>query len=162
MRVTDKYVLFWDGPFSNWHKTMFILDDNVFYTSEHAYMYYKALSFNDCGTALKILETTHPSAAKELGRAVRNYDESHWASIRYQIMFRCLMAKFTQDKFALEHLVAYDGLSFVEASPVDCVWGIGLGVEDPLADNMATWRGTNLLGIALDEVRGRINKQQTI
>ena len=44
----------------------------------------------------------------------------------------------------------------VEASPCDTIWGIGMseldnGVEDP-----HNWKGTNLLGFALMEVRDEL------
>ena len=44
----------------------------------------------------------------------------------------------------------------VEASPLDRVWGIGLGAANELATNPERWRGLNLLGFALMEVRERL------
>ena len=44
----------------------------------------------------------------------------------------------------------------VEASPLDRVWGIGLAVDDEAAASPARWRGRNLLGFALMEVRDRL------
>jgi predicted NAD-dependent protein-ADP-ribosyltransferase YbiA (DUF1768 family) len=41
----------------------------------------------------------------------------------------------------------------VEASPVDRVWGIGLAQDDAKAHNPNRWRGLNLLGFALMQVR---------
>lgn len=41
----------------------------------------------------------------------------------------------------------------VEASPNDRIWGIGLAEEDPNAQNPRRWRGSNLLGFALMQVR---------
>jgi predicted NAD-dependent protein-ADP-ribosyltransferase YbiA (DUF1768 family) len=41
----------------------------------------------------------------------------------------------------------------VEASPSDRIWGIGLTADDPRAANPASWRGLNLLGFALGDVR---------
>ena len=45
---------------------------------------------------------------------------------------------------------------FVEAAGRDTIWGIGLGSKNPKARDPATWRGLNLLGFALTEVRQRI------
>jgi ribA/ribD-fused uncharacterized protein len=44
----------------------------------------------------------------------------------------------------------------VEASPVDRIWGIGLAGDDPRAEHPDQWRGLNLLGFALMEVRLRL------
>lgn len=48
------------------------------------------------------------------------------------------------------------GKHFVEASKYDTIWGIGLTEDNPLVDDEKNWLGTNLLGRALDEVRGMI------
>ncbi|MGN6153986.1 MAG: NADAR domain-containing protein [Lysobacteraceae bacterium] len=47
----------------------------------------------------------------------------------------------------------------VEASPVDAVWGIGLAAADPGAHDPERWRGANLLGFALMDVRARLGGQ---
>jgi predicted NAD-dependent protein-ADP-ribosyltransferase YbiA (DUF1768 family) len=41
---------------------------------------------------------------------------------------------------------------------VDSVWGIGLATDEPSIENPLQWRGENLLGYALMEVRDRIKK----
>ena len=50
--------------------------------------------------------------------------------------------------------------TLVEASPRDRLWGIGLGASNPKAKNPATWRGKNLLGYCLTEVRDKLMKQE--
>lgn len=49
-----------------------------------------------------------------------------------------------------------------EASPRDCLWGIGLGHANPKAQNRATWRGKNLLGFILTEVRNDLMKTENL
>ena len=44
----------------------------------------------------------------------------------------------------------------VEASPSDRIWGIGLGKNNPDALDPTKWRGQNLLGFALMNVRDSI------
>ncbi|RYF96968.1 MAG: DUF1768 domain-containing protein, partial [Chitinophagaceae bacterium] len=45
-----------------------------------------------------------------------------------------------------------------EASPIDTIWGIGLAADDPGIENPSNWKGENLLGYALMEVRDRLQK----
>ena len=46
----------------------------------------------------------------------------------------------------------------VEASPLDTIWGIGLGQDNPKAQHPQTWRGENLLGFALMMTREQLVK----
>lgn len=47
----------------------------------------------------------------------------------------------------------------VEASPRDRLWGIGMGAKNPLALDRKNWRGKNLLGKVITEVREKIMKE---
>jgi len=44
----------------------------------------------------------------------------------------------------------------VEASPYDKIWGIGMSVDNENIENPLTWKGLNLLGFALMEVRDEL------
>jgi ribA/ribD-fused uncharacterized protein len=50
----------------------------------------------------------------------------------------------------------------VEASPADRVWGIGLDAHSPDAQQPERWKGLNLLGFALMEVRDAMAIGQAI
>ena len=47
----------------------------------------------------------------------------------------------------------------MEASPVDPIWGIGLSAYDKEAHTKETWKGLNLLGKILTEVRDELLKE---
>lgn len=49
-----------------------------------------------------------------------------------------------------------NGQVLVEASPYDKIWGIGMGAEDEGIENPLNWKGLNLLGFALMEVRDEL------
>ena len=46
----------------------------------------------------------------------------------------------------------------VEASPYDNIWGIRLAASSPEAQDPMKWRGQNLLGFALMEVRDELRR----
>lgn len=45
----------------------------------------------------------------------------------------------------------------MEASPYDKIWGIGMCDDDKFIENPLFWKGKNLLGFALMEVRDSLN-----
>ena len=58
----------------------------------------------------------------------------------------------------MDFLLSTGDKILVEASPMDTIWGIGFGKDNEKAYNIASWRGKNLLGFALMEVRDEIRK----
>ncbi len=68
--------------------------------------------------------------------------------------------KFEQNPELKDFLLSTGDLVLVEAGPGDCIWGIGLGQDNSKAQNPETWRGQNLLGFALMDVRSTLFNQQ--
>jgi ribA/ribD-fused uncharacterized protein len=58
----------------------------------------------------------------------------------------------------LKILISTKDKILVEASPWDKVWGIGLPEDDKNIENPNYWKGKNLLGFALMEVRDELKK----
>ena len=114
----------------------------------------KAALFGDQTTRAQVLVATNPGAAKALGRQVRGFNEAAWIENRFSIVLRANEAKFSQNP-DLGHFLRQTGNRIiVEASPVDRVWGIGIAQDDERARNPNQWKGLNLLGFALMQVRG--------
>lgn len=151
------YTLFYGGVFSNWHQSDFTWKDIVFTCGEQYMMFRKALLFKDTDSCMKILKTIDPKEQKALGRKVKNYDDATWAAIREDVMVEGLFEKFNQNRKLKAKLLATGDTTLAEASKWDCVWGIGLTAEDPLAQDMKNWRGQNLLGNVLMRVRDQLN-----
>jgi ribA/ribD-fused uncharacterized protein len=103
------------------------------------------------------MEGKNPKMAKTLGRLVKNYDDKKWNEIRYQIMVNANYYKYSQSEELKELLLnpEFDDKHFVEASPLDGIWGIKCGETEAL-DDKSNWNGLNLLGKALDEVREKL------
>jgi ribA/ribD-fused uncharacterized protein len=155
MRVTNKHIFFWGEWPSNWYRCHFTVEDKEFFNSEQYFMWVKAKTFGDEETAEEILKHgKNPKAAKALGRKVKNYDDKVWDEKRYGVMVEANMYKYSQNE-DLKALLLNEELknkNFVEASPFDTVWGIGTSESEAL-DDQSNWRGQNLLGKALNEVR---------
>ena len=163
MRVTDKHIFFWGEWPSNWFKCKFTVNHDgkelEFFNSEQYFMWMKAITFGDEEIAEQILDKgKNPKTAKALGRKVKNYDDKVWNEKRFDVMLDANMYKYAQNAELKELLLnpELDGKHYVESSPLDHIWGIGLGENDPLVDDENNWRGTNLLGKVLDEVRARL------
>lgn len=156
MRIENNMTLFWDGVFSNFHPCNIEFDGHIFNCSEQLFMYFKAKYFKDDESVSLILEAKDPMTAKKLGRKVKGYDDSTWSNVRYQFMLAACMAKFHQNEDLKQELLNTSGTDMVEASPLDPIWGIGLHEDDPLAWDKKSWKGTNLLGRALDLVRDKL------
>lgn len=157
MNVTDKYVLFWGSIFSNFANTPYTSHDGIdFFCTEQEFMYRKAMLFEDDEIAKQILESKDPKEVKRLGRQVKNYDDRVWDAVRYDAMYAACRSKFTQNEAAKKALLSYPGKTFVEASPFDKIWGIGLSECDYRATSPALWRGKNLLGQIITRLRDEI------
>ena len=161
IRVNEKYACFYTEWLSNFRRTSFDYDYNGegnphrFFCTEQAFMYCKARFFNDLQTAQLILDANTPQEAKGLGRKVRNYVDAKWDKVRYDYMVAVNLERFRQDDFLKEKILnpEYDGKTFVEASPIDKIWGVGLALDDNNVFDETKWQGRNLLGKVLTEVR---------
>lgn len=156
-----KYTFFYKSKLSQWHIVDFVVDGIKYNCCEQYMMAQKALLFNDKETYYKIMKATHPREQQSLGRIVKGYDQKIWDDNKYNIVRNGNYHRFKQNKQDLEWLFATEG-TLVEASPVDRIWGVGLASNDPLIQDEKNWKGQNLLGKALTEVREMLREEQNI
>ena len=116
----------------------------------------KARLFGDTEMLAEIIEAPDPHEAKKLGRKVRNFDADVWSAKCFEIVVSGNVEKFRQNSEIREFLLSTGDTILVEAAPRDQIWGIGLGEHNERARDPAQWRGRNLLGFALTEVRRRL------
>lgn len=90
---------------------------------------------------------------KKLGRQVKNFNESIWDSKKQSIIYVGNREKFLQNNDFLNDFLSKKDLYFVEASPYDKIWGIGLSAEDAKRIPEDKWPGANLLGVALNKLK---------
>ena len=158
MITTNTHVYFYGGVFSNWSAAKF--QDEItgirFENTEQAFMWQKARFFLDTDIMDEIIGVSNPKIVKELGRRIKGYDDKSWTCVRYGFMVYVNYLKYSQNpQFAIE-LKNTGNKTLVEASPYDKIWGIGLGLDDTRIEEDVFWKGQNLLGKALMEVRGML------
>lgn len=163
MKITDTHIYFYggtDGIYSNWYKAKFF--DSIakvnFSNTEQAFMWYKADFFKSDAVRTKIASTTDPKEVKALGREVKGFNNVAWECVRLGYMTWVNYQKFSQNQALKEELFNTDGKILVEASPYDEIWGVKLGENDPLILDRKNWKGLNLLGISLMQVRNMLIK----
>lgn len=113
-------------------------------------------SWHGIATEQQILMTESPKEHKRLGRAVSGFDDSVWNEARCEIVRSANIAKFSQNPELKKLLLETGDRAFVEASPFDKIWGIGLTANKPAAYDRTRWKGLNLLGDILNEVRNTL------
>lgn len=143
--------------FSHWYEAEFVVEGQRYPTAEHFMMAEKAALFDDQEIRAQVLQAPTPNAAKALGRKVHGFNDQLWLQHRYDIVVRANQAKFSQNPELNEYLMRTGSRIIVEASPVDDIWGIGLAQDHANVNDPNLWKGLNLLGFALMQVRdGRV------
>ena len=159
----DDFVFFWGHEdrgkgltkvcLSQWYQCPFVVEGQYYNCAEQYMMAEKARIFGDEEIRQQILAEYSQMAMKKLGRKVRNYDDEIWKEKRFDVVVKGNIAKFSQNEKLLDFLLSTGNNILVEASPKDTVWVIGLDESSPEAIQPRKWKGENLLGFALMEVR---------
>uniref|UniRef100_A0AC35UBD8 DUF1768 domain-containing protein n=1 Tax=Rhabditophanes sp. KR3021 TaxID=114890 RepID=A0AC35UBD8_9BILA len=115
--------------------------------------------FNDKESASNILFEIVPRELKKLGRKVVDFDQSIWNEKSFLYMKMGLKAKFSQNRTLQRILLATEDATIVECAPNKLTWDIGYGMKDPKRFDRMKWKGQNLLGKALMEVRQELRRK---
>ncbi|GES57909.1 swarming motility protein YbiA like protein [Aspergillus terreus] len=95
----------------------------------------------------RILRTNMPRAQKALGRRVRGFDEEVWRTASVAVVVGGCVARAGVDPALRAVYRAAAGRTFVEGSPRDRVWGVGLRWDGREVEDEKNWRGENRLGV---------------
>ena len=160
-REVNEYVFFFGGIYSQWAPSP-IKEGVVRYNCAEQYMmYHKAMLFGDLDAANRIIAETDPSEQKRRGRAIWNFNQNKWDMFKYQIVYWGNYLKFTQNShFAKILLEDHKDKIIVEGSATDKIWGVGIDWLDPKIDDPKNWKGENLLGKAIMDVRDTLFKEK--
>lgn len=166
MNIIGNYCFFYKDWLSNFHQAPFIHSTPfgpcgkkvICQTSEQAFQYDKARFFGDLELADIILQCDDPKVSLVLGNRVKGFDSEKWGKVRRQAMSQAVLEKYEGNLVLAQRLLdpVFDNKVFVEASPIDTYWGIGMAVNDPDIEDSTLWKGRNILGQIITETRSRL------
>ena len=134
---------------SNFAPAPFAYEGRDYSCLEQAYHYTRAYRAGKFEIARKILLETDPIEMKRMGGSFADTDD--WKKERRQIMKDLLIAKFDQNPAMLTKLMSTGKEPLIEAN-WDRTWASAAPFLSKEISN-GTWKGQNLLGILLVEVR---------
>lgn len=144
---------------SQWYDCWFVVEGVPYHTTEQYMMAGKARLFGDDKMLETIMTAKTPFEYKKLGRKVNGFEAHAWDDRKYDLVVEGNKAKFSQNPALKSFLLSTGEAILVEASPYDCIWGIGLDREKAESGTVSDWRGENLLGCALMEVRDWLRRE---
>lgn len=152
------FVFFWkleqeNEEFSNFYPCSFKVEGIKYICVEQYMMSRKALEFGDVLIFNAVIAESDPDKIKALGRSVKDFDPEIWDRCKWEIVYNGNRAKYEQNPKLRNKLLRTGNAKLAEASPYDNIWGIGLDRDDPLAKSPDSWKGENLLGKILEEIR---------
>lgn len=145
--------LFMKGPFSQFHASRFSVKGREYVCAEQYMHAEKARLFVDEAMAERIMRSDSPHEHKMMGARVTGFDSETWDARKVAIVTAGNLAKFSQNAGLRRRLLDTGDAILAEANPKDFIWGIGLAIDDPAAQNPSNWQGQNLLGKVLMQVR---------
>lgn len=151
------------GCFSNWYRSDFEYAGKKYISTEQYMMYQKMAQFRAYDIADKILTETDQGKIKHLGRTkLDNFNSALWDKTKYAIVKRGIRAKFLQNTDITEILLSTNNAVLAECARNDEQWGIGIDINDDSRFDTSNWKGTNLLGRILMEIRQELQLRQKL
>ncbi len=164
-----KWVHFWghapekDGHItetclSQWWMAEFRVEAQPYCCMEQFMMAEKARLFGDKETLEKIMAATVQGKIKALGREVKNFDQAEWDKCKHTIVLTGNFQKFLQNPELKDFLLRTGDKIWWRPAP-----GTGSGASAWARPTKTRkipppWRGKNLLGFALMEVRDELRR----
>jgi ribA/ribD-fused uncharacterized protein len=139
--------------FSTFSHSPFVFENMKFTTVEQYYQFMKAQHFKDAKAMSSILRLRSPKRCKIVGSEIDGFSMDKWVLVCRNIMLNGLQEKFLQNPLARQALLSTKDYILAEASGFDDFWGTGMTFNDETIHDMSLWRGKNVLGELLMEVR---------
>ena len=146
-----------DTPFSNFYPCTIIADDGErFNCAEQFYQAHKAKFLGDYVTLQHIKAARDGRQAKVAAKPLRLVITPEWDNIKGDILHDVVLSKFSQNAHLAQRLIATGACFMVEANPHDAYFGSGLSIDDPKHKDPTLYRGQNVMGQILEQIRDRL------
>jgi ribA/ribD-fused uncharacterized protein len=154
VKSTDATVVFYSkhSLFSNFHAMNIRVEGVTYCCNEQYFQRCKALHFGDYETAQKIMDETDPHVILSLGKHVKGFRKDAWEKNAYRILKQANTMKYQQNPVARQTLLDTGTREIGEASP-DMLYGTGIRLTSPIANDISKWKGKNWMGKILSEIR---------
>lgn len=130
------------GEFSNFSLAPIIVDNKLWGTSEH---YYQAHKYDILEHQEYVRSAKSPEEAAKRGRQKDLPKRKNWKQVKDQIMYKALVAKYTQHKSLKRLLLSTGSAPIIEHTARDKYWG-----------DAGDGSGLNKLGKMLVDIREKI------
>ena len=94
-----------------------------------------------------ILASKKPADQKTMGRKVPGFNETIWEAVSIKIVVASQIARAEVNPQLATIYRKSGSRIFVEGSPYDRIWGVGLRWNERLIENERNWNGKNKLGL---------------
>ena len=119
---------------------------------EHYYQAKKAEMFDE-ESLEKILKAKSTKAVKALGKKIKNFNQVEWDKSKYEIMKQGIKSKFVQYPELRKQLQETEDRKIGYADARNIYWGIGSSESVEKSKHPEKWRGKNMIGHILMELR---------
>lgn len=141
------------GIFCQSYPYRFIQNGIWYETVEHWNAAKKAELFGDSATLDKIIASKTAAEARRLSKAIKNVDDVTWDATMRRIAVEGNLHKFGCMHKLGAQLIRTGDKVLVYANSRDLIWGAGVNHKDKSISAPKKWKGDNLLGFVLMEVR---------
>ncbi len=148
-----KMEIFNEGAFSQFEKSFFKIKDVNYFCVEQYLLANRARLFKDKEMLQKIMESKSIRQAKLFGNKIRNFNQDELDKHKLNMSYVANLCKFQQDENLKFKLLETENSILVNADAFDPVWGIQKKITDLDIKNPHSWKGKNLLGFILMEIR---------
>ena len=156
-RCLHNSFLFLYCPLNNSFPTPFQVENISYINGLQHYEACKAPKFEDYKLWHDIV-AGYPTAHEisKASRCVLNFNHDEWSNAAVEHMKVSLQYKFWGNKMAREYLLQTGDMHLIFTSADQPFWGTGLDFPDPMNHDEANWKGHNVLGKLLSNIRDDI------